>query len=90
MAKSVDGEGNAIDELQELLGSCPDALYACPWSADCGSLMHLAAEMGAASVITLLISKGAPTSAVDSDGKTPLHVAAENGQLDSVITAARP
>jgi len=80
--KAVEDSDEA--ELARLLEETPGAVYVSPWNADTGSLLHMAAECGAAELVSLLIVKGALASAVDGDLKTPLHVATENGQVEAV------
>ncbi|KAL3931621.1 MAG: hypothetical protein SGPRY_001047 [Prymnesium sp.] len=77
-------EENQLDELRRLLDARSEAVSVCPWSADAGSLLHLAAEGASGEIVALLIAKGAKKSVVDSDLKTPLHIAAENGNMDAV------
>lgn len=54
------------------------------------TLLHVAAEAGAAEVICVLLAAGADTAAVDDDGQTPLHYAVANGHVAAVerLTAA--
>ena len=81
--KAVEQFGE--DDLRRLLEACPQAVHECPWSTDCGSLLHMAAEAGESTIVTLLLSQGAPSNALDSDKKTALHIAAENGHLGATV-----
>jgi ankyrin repeat protein len=45
------------------------------------SMLHFAALGGSLEVLRRMLDMGAPADDVDADGNTPLHCAAERGQL---------
>ena len=55
-------------------------------------LLHIAAELGEADIVDMLLAGGADMSAVDDDGQTPLHNAVANGRHTAVekLTARQP
>ena len=49
-------------------------------SDDCGNTpLHFAATKGNHNAVTLLVNHKAKTDAMNKDGKTPVHLAAEEG-----------
>ncbi len=48
------------------------------------SLLHAAAEFGHRSLLQALIEKGLDPTYQDTNGSTPLHIAAANGQVEAV------
>ena len=52
----------------------------CDMSDDCGNTpLHFAATKGNHNAVTLLVNHKAKTDAMNKDGKTPVHLAAEEG-----------
>ena len=56
------------------------------------SLLHTAAESGAAGVIEVLLRAGSDRASLDEDLQTPLHVAVANGHLEAAaaLTSVQP
>ena len=51
--------------------------------------LHSAAEFGHAKVVKLLLQRGADLGATDRDGKTPLHLAGDTGQIGAFLVLHR-
>jgi hypothetical protein len=50
----------------------------------CGGVLRMVAEYGSASMVELLLERGAVASDTDTSGVTPLHGAARNGSAETV------
>lgn len=84
---SVDDCSRRSARASRLLAARPEVVRGSPWwwTDDTGSLLHVAAERGDASLLRVILDAGAPDLplALDADGQAALHVAVANGHLDA-------
>jgi len=84
---SVDDCSRRSARASRLLAARPEVVHGSPWwwTDDTGSLLHVAAERGDASLLRVILDAGAPDLplALDADGQAALHVAVANGHLDA-------
>lgn len=71
-----DGDGHAIAQALES-GASPDERFA---DLNNGGALHAAALASDLSALRVLIASGARLSLRDTEGRTPLHVCAEQGK----------
>lgn len=64
---------------------CRNAVFPCP--GGCGTALHSAADAGEKDRVQELLLAGADVNALDGEGRTALHVAAERGGDDGVVRA---
>ena len=69
---------NGLNEMRKIIYTPTKSLYR-PYTT-----FQTAINNGHLDVIKVFVEKGADVKAADSDGKTPLHLAAYNGKLDVV------
>ena len=72
---------NSVSELQELLDKKPS--YINKPSSSGETALHKAAAKGSLDCVQLLVQRGANVNLVDKQGRTPLLIAWENGNLES-------
>jgi ankyrin repeat protein len=70
----LEAQPDLVAALDERLGAA---------SATGGTPLHLAATLGDADMIALLVNRGADVNALSRGGHTPLHYAAQGGHLDA-------
>ncbi len=71
--------------VRALLAAGADAKQTSPT----GSALHLAAAAGSLEVVSLLVDAGAPTDALDQEGRNPIDAAHERGEGEVVAFLKR-
>jgi hypothetical protein len=77
-----------IEAVRRAVATDPSVLTAREW--DDATLLHLAVGQNHKELAEFLLDKGADVNALTTDHLTPLHMAAQNGNLDIVYPSGEP
>ena len=80
--------GGDIATLREAVDKDPSLVNATEW--DSATLLHDAVGQKHLDVARYLLDKGADVNAVTKDGLTPLHMAAQNGDIAMIMLLLEP
>ena len=78
-----------VGTMRAMLDACPALLHARGTGIGHTALHWACARGESGTVAWLLTEAGSDPNAVNSEGATPLHAAAANGQMDAVLALAR-